>query len=111
MSYIPNSVMPHARAKDADSSRDAGANGGDGSIRHTLDRGVGAARDAVQHVPAKAWTIGAVVAGVAASVAIGAYVASNGEGRGRSGKSGSPRTGKRRAAGRSPRSAKAANAA
>jgi len=45
------------------------------SLRATIDQSVAAARDAIRHVPARAWRIGAMLAAAAASLAVGTYAA------------------------------------
>ena len=83
MSYIPSSAMPHAYTDPSpDLANDDNKDGAENGFRATIDEGVNTAREAIQNVPTKAWTIGAVVAGVAASVALGALAASSRNGAG-----------------------------
>jgi hypothetical protein len=71
MSHIASSSMPHAYDKSG-VANDAQADDGGDTLVASIEAKAVAARDAISNVPTKTWTIGAIVAGVAASVAIGA---------------------------------------
>jgi hypothetical protein len=72
MSNIPNAFVPHANESLGAEEGQADEDGR--GLAASLEAQASAARDIIQNVPTKAWTIGAIVAGVAASVVLGAFV-------------------------------------